>query len=190
MGPTSGLEAEFPGVDAAAARRAASIPAHRFAQDCLSFKPNDSSLAMIDGYNQRGDDAPGMTKWCCACYAGARAMANMTAEQKDKAKVVGWHKCSGCRCWIHTSIFCGDVRDGDEDGHYFCGHCHAVATLDASNPPAAGFSRFDRDGDIDDSDDGLEQPTRGCAKPGGANKKRCSVCQTPGHNKRRCPQRL
>ena len=135
-----------------------------------------------------------MIKWYCACYAGARAMANMTAAQKGEAKVVGWHRCRGCRCFIHTSILCGDVRDGNEDGHYFCGHCHAAATLDASNPPAAGSSRFDRDGDIDDSDDS----DHGGAKPGGvsASPKRSGSGAPPfakpqalGHNKRGCPQR-
>jgi len=142
---------------------------------------------MIDGYNQRGEDVHGMIKWCCACYAGARAMANMTDEQKGAAKVVGWHKCRGCRCFIHTSILCEDVRDGNEDGHYFCGHCHAVATLAASHPPAAGSSYFGRGVDADDADDA----DHGGAKPGGVTKKRkqCGHCKEHGHNKRGCPQR-
>lgn len=46
------------------------------------FKPGDNSLALIGGYNQRGgEDMPAEHKSCCACYIGARAMADIMSEE-------------------------------------------------------------------------------------------------------------
>lgn len=126
-------------------------------------------------------------------------MAGTTEEDKtvvEQTKVVGYHLCRGCRCFIHSRIICKQVRDGGADGHYLCGHCFAVAGLPAT-PPAGAEDLLPDDAD-ESSEDVLAAGKR--HKPAGAStqqqgettatgrkKNRCKNCAQPGHNKRRCP---
>lgn len=151
---------------------------------------------MIGGYNQRptqGDEqTPAEHKWCCACYAGASAMARMREEDVDKTRVCGWHRCEGCRCFIHTSIMCREVRNGEAEGKYLCGHCHEVAGFRA--PPAAGVEDRlpDDEQDDDDSEDVLKRGKRHGAQQGqqqrAGKKQRCGYCKKIGHNKKTCTE--
>ena len=116
-------------------------------------------------------------------------MAGMSEADVDNTRVHGWHRCEGCRCFIHSSIMCSVVCDGQAEPEYFCGHCHAVAEL--AGTPLAGDE--DRLPDEDESSEDLltkrGKPSgtqRGPTKP--RKKQRCGQCNEFGHNKKTCSQ--
>lgn len=125
-------------------------------------------------------------------------MADMSEEDVNKTKVGagGWHTCQGCRCFIHTSIICSEVRDGGEEGEYLCGHCHEVAKAAAQLPAARGIHAgiFDSVLVDDDDDDFVDTLTKRHkaggqqSKPNNKRSQSCTHCTKPGHNKRKCPQ--
>ena len=155
---------------------------------------------MIDGYNQRDASTPDGQKWCCACYVGALAKDGASDDDVaavERSKVCGWHTCQGCRCFIHTSIFCSEVCNGEGDGDYLCGHCFAATGTPAPLPAGDEDVQTDDDDASEDvlakskrhkSGMGAQQPRQTGETPHARKHQRCKHCGQPGHNKRRCPQ--
>lgn len=126
-------------------------------------------------------------------------MADMSEEDVENTRVCGWHRCAGCRCFIHTAVMCGAVCEGGDEGVYLCGHRHALAKLPV--PPLAGddddCSLPDNEvqDSASDSEDVLNKSKRskqprtqqGATNP--RKKQRCGHCKELGHNKKTCKQR-
>ncbi len=150
---------------------------------------------MIGGYNQRDTTTLQGHRWCCACYAGTSGTNDVEKAAVERSKVIGFHLCRGCRCFIHTAIYCEHVRSGEADGDYLCGHCFAVR--DTSAPFPAGLDDVLPDDGDDSAEDVLatgkrhKPPGAGTQQQGEANarkRNRCKQCAQTGHNKRSCPQ--
>ena len=191
-GPTAGLDDLFDGQDAAAAARAAAIPPHVYA-GCPGFDAADAhKVVLVTGYNQRGGQAPESNKWCCACYPGAETVGSASRELLERCRVVGFHVCLGCKCAIHTSIWCAKVKNGTNDGEYLCEHCYYMSRLSAPPPP---LPRRDLDAAMDDveqsdDEDVLQRRTwKQTAGPTKRKASRCSICNELGHKRTKCPER-